>query len=45
VTKEVATNEAFDRFHALAKRVVNVPKERVDALAKELKRKKAVKAG
>jgi hypothetical protein len=43
VAKE--TNEAFDRFHALAKRVVNVPKERVDALAAKLKRKKVAKAG
>jgi hypothetical protein len=38
------TNEAFERFKALAKHVVNAPKAEVDKLAKAEKRKRAEKA-
>ncbi len=34
------SNDSFDRFRELTKRIVSTPKAKVDALAKELKAKK-----
>ncbi len=40
MTKAQPTNEAFDRFRELARRVISVPKAAADARAKLLKAQK-----